>query len=228
MSQICVVHSSLLSMWEKKHSCLDGFPLKFEGWTKRPSLKTIPFPPKAIKTCIQLYKEFPEPQAKYAVRCSYYQSGCRGLGKKGPRRKCGWFQKKKRWKKSPIWFPFWCGKADVTACFETIFPTKTPSKLNKIDSVGFIVPCSFVFSRHCLCLCHGNRGVICLYRPFYNNVPFLTKQQRKYQVKPLPPSLMIRSIWSPCFRWIARMSPCSSVYNFWWRFPLSQSAYILF
>ena len=25
-------------------------------------------------------------------------------------------------------------------------------------------------------------------QPFYNNVPFLTKQQRKYQVKPLPPS----------------------------------------
>lgn len=25
-------------------------------------------------------------------------------------------------------------------------------------------------------------------RAFYNNVPFLTKQQRKYQVKPLPPS----------------------------------------
>lgn len=31
------------------------------------------------------------------------------------------------------------------------------------------------------------RGYLSL-QPFYNNVPFLTKQQRKYQVKPLPPS----------------------------------------
>lgn len=123
-------------------------------------------------------------------------------------------KKKKDEKNPPIWLPFRCGKADVTTCFETIFPTKTPSKLNKIDSVGFIVPRSFVFSRHCLCLCHGNRGVICLYRPFYNNVPFLTKQQRKYQVKPLPPYLMIGSIRSPCFRWIARMSPCKFCVQF--------------
>lgn len=95
-------------------------------------------------------------------------------------------QKKK--KKKLIRFPFLCGKMDVASCFETIFPSKTLWKLNKIDSVGFIVFCSFVFTGHCLWLCHGNGRVIYLYSPFYNNVPFLTVQQRKYQVKPLPPS----------------------------------------
>lgn len=48
---------------KKKKSTSDGFPLKTEGWTKT-SLKTIPFPPKAIKTCTQLYKEFPDLKAK--------------------------------------------------------------------------------------------------------------------------------------------------------------------
>lgn len=43
------------------------------------NLKTIPFLSKATKTCIQLYKEFPDPQAKYGVRYSYYQSGWSGL-----------------------------------------------------------------------------------------------------------------------------------------------------
>lgn len=43
------------------------------------NLKTIPFLSKAIKTCIQLYKEFPDPKAKYGVRYSYYQSGWCGL-----------------------------------------------------------------------------------------------------------------------------------------------------
>lgn len=43
------------------------------------NLKTIPFLSKAIKTCIQLYKEFPDPKAKYGVRYSYYKSGWRGL-----------------------------------------------------------------------------------------------------------------------------------------------------
>lgn len=42
-------------------------------------LKTMPFLSKAIKTCMQLYKEFPDPEAKYGVRYSYYQSGWRGL-----------------------------------------------------------------------------------------------------------------------------------------------------
>lgn len=43
------------------------------------NLKTIPFLWKAVKTCIQLFKEFPDPKAKYGVRYSYYQSGWRGL-----------------------------------------------------------------------------------------------------------------------------------------------------
>lgn len=43
------------------------------------NLKTIPFLSKATKTCIQLYKGFPDPGAKYGVRYSYYQSGWRGL-----------------------------------------------------------------------------------------------------------------------------------------------------
>lgn len=92
----------------------------------------------------------------------------------------------KKSRKKKIWFPFPCGKMDVASCFETIFPTKTLWKLNKIDSAGFIVFGSFVCSSYCLCLCHGNREVIYLYGPFYNNVPFLSTQQRKYQVKPLP------------------------------------------
>lgn len=43
------------------------------------NLKTMPFLSKAIKTCIQLYKEFPDPKAKYGVRCSYCHSGWCGL-----------------------------------------------------------------------------------------------------------------------------------------------------
>lgn len=43
------------------------------------NLKTIPFLSKAIKTCIQLYKEFPDPKAKDGVTYSYYQSGWRGV-----------------------------------------------------------------------------------------------------------------------------------------------------
>lgn len=176
-------------------------------------LETIPFPLKAIKTCIQLFKEFPDSQAKYAVRYSYYQSGCCGLGKKAQEENATSSKEKNKAEKM-IRFPFRCGKVDVTTCFENIFPTKTPSKLNKIDSVGLIVLHSFVFSHHCLCLCHGNRRVIYLYRPFYNNVPFLTKQQRKYQVKPLPPFLMIGPVRPLFFRWIACICQCSSVYNF--------------
>lgn len=87
-----------------------------------------------------------------------------------------------------IQFPFGCGKMDVASCFESIFPTKTLWKLNKIDRGGFIVFSPFVFGSHCLCLCHGNSEGYLSLQPFYNNVLFLTKQQRKYQVKPLPPS----------------------------------------
>lgn len=45
----------------KKNSTRDGFPLKYEvGQSILRNLKTIPFLSRAIKTCIQLYKEFPD------------------------------------------------------------------------------------------------------------------------------------------------------------------------
>lgn len=63
-------------------------------------------------------------------------------------------------------FPFLHGKMDAVSCFEIIFPSKTLWKLNKIDTVGFIVLFSFVSGHHCLCLFHGNGRVIYLYSPY--------------------------------------------------------------
>lgn len=81
---------------------------------------------------------------------------------------------------------------DVASCFETIFPSKTRCKLNKIDSVGFIVCCSFVFGSHCLCLCHGNGGVIYLYSPF--TITSLSWPNNRGNIRSsLFPFLMIRS-----------------------------------
>lgn len=126
------------------------------------NLKTIPFLSKAIKTCIQLYKEFPDPKAKYGVRCSYCQSEWCGLESNIQDETVACSEKAEKM----IQFPFPCGKMDVASYFEMIFPSKTLWKLNKIDSSGFIVSSPFVFGGHCLCLCHGNGKAIYLYRPF--------------------------------------------------------------
>lgn len=75
------------------------------------NLKTIPFLSKAIKTCIQLYKEFPDPKAKYGVRYSYYQSGWRGLENNIQDETVACSEKEEK-KTDPISLPMWkngCG-----------------------------------------------------------------------------------------------------------------------
>lgn len=115
-------------------------------------------------------------------------------------------QKKPR--KNLIRFPFLRGKMDVAAYFETIFPSKTLWKLNKIDRVGFIVLCSFVFSGHCLRLCHGNGKVIYLYRPF--TITSLSWPNNRGNIRSsLFPPLMIRSIRPQCFRRLTHVHTCA-------------------
>lgn len=118
--------------------------------------------------------------------------------------------------KKKIWFPFLCGKMDVASCFETIFPWKTLWKLNKIDRVGFIVSCSFVFDHQCLCLCHGNTRAIYLYRPF--TITSLSWPNNRGNIRSslfLP--LMIRSIRAQYFRGLRHSRMCVHTQScYWW------------
>lgn len=135
-----------------------------------------------------------------------------------------------------IWFPFPCGKMDVATCFETIFPSKTPWKLNKIDRAGFIVLCSFVLGGCCLCLCHGNCELIYLYGPF--TITSLSWANNRGNIRSsLFPFLMISSIQPQDFRQrthththtCAHTQPRYwwKTYGWWIRFP-SQRAFDFF
>lgn len=177
------------------------------------NLKTIPFLSKAIKTCIQLYKEFPDPKAKYGVRYSYYQSGWRGLESNVQDETLACTEKaEKNWSN----FPFSVEKWMWPVVVETIFPSKTLWKLNKIDSAGFIVFSSFVFGGYCLRLCHGNGKVIYLYSPF--TITSLSWQNNRGNIRSsLFPLLMIRSIQPQYFRQLMDIHTCAHTQPcYWW------------
>lgn len=93
---------------------------------------------------------------------------------------------------------------------------KTLWKLNKIDRVGFIVSCSFVFDHQCLCLCHGNARVIYLYRPF--TITSLSWPNNRGNIRSslfLP--LMIRSIRAQYFRGLRHSRMCVHTQScYWW------------
>lgn len=122
---------------------------------------------------------------------------------------------------------------DVVSCFETIFPSKTLWKLNKIDSTGFIVFSSFVFGGHCLRLCHGNCKVIYLYSPF--TITSLSWPNNRGNIRSsLFPLLMIRSIQPQHFRQLMHIHTCAhtqpcywwETYGLWVRFPSSQCVFV--
>ena len=148
------------------------------------NLKTIPFLSKAIKTCIQLHKRFPDPKAKYGVRYSYYQSGWRGLENNIQDETLACSEKKLK-KTDPISPSPW--KNGRGSLFWNYISLKNILK-TKQNWQRWIY-CLLLFCLRWplfLPLPWKRRGYLSL-QPFYNNVPFLTKQQRKYQVKPLPP-----------------------------------------
>lgn len=137
--------------------------------------------------------------------------------------------------KKRIRFPFLCGKMDVASCFETIFPSKTLWKLNKIDSAGFIVFSSFVFSGHCLRLCHGNGRVIYLYSPF--TITSLSWPNNRGNIRSsLFPLLMIRSIRPQYLRQLmhSHMSAHTQprywweTFSLWIRFPFCRRVFVSF
>lgn len=146
------------------------------------NLKTMPFLSKAIKTCIQLYKEFPDPKANYGVRYSYYQSGWRGLENNVQDETVACSKKAK--KTDPIssssW-KSWCG-----LLFWNYISHKNTlrTKQNWQCWIYYLLLFCLLLPLF-VPLPWKRRGYLSL-QPFYNNVPFLTKQQRKYQVKPLP------------------------------------------
>lgn len=133
---------------------------------------------------------------KTHVRYSYYQSGCSGLENNAQDETVACSEKAA---KKMTQFPFLHGKMDAVSCFEIIFPSKTLWKLNKIDTVGFIVLFSFVSGHHCLCLFHGNGRVIYLYSPY--TITSLSWPNNRGNIRSslfLP--LMIRSFQPQSFR----------------------------
>lgn len=63
------------------------------------------------------------------------------------------------------------GKMIAAFCSETEFPSKTLWKLNRIDSHQIDCVSSFVLSRECLLLFHGNAGLFTL-GPLHTYLPF--------------------------------------------------------
>lgn len=148
------------------------------------NLKTIPFLSKAIKTCIQLYKEFPDLKAKYGVRYSYYQSGWCGLERNVQDETVACSEK--AGKKDLISLSLW--KNGRGLLFWNDISLKNSLKTKQNWQYWIYCLRLFCLRRPLFApLPWKLQGYLSL-QPFYNNVPFLTKQQRKYQVKPLPPS----------------------------------------
>ena len=148
------------------------------------NLKTIPFLSKATKTCIQLYKEFPDPQAKYGVRYSYYQSGWRGLESnvQDETVNCSEDAERHDLISPSLW------KNGRGLLFWNHISLKNTLKTKQNWQCWIYCLQLFCLWRLLfVSLPWKLQGYLSL-QPFYNNVPFLTKQQRKYQVKPFPPS----------------------------------------
>lgn len=146
------------------------------------NLKTIPFLSKAIKTCIQLYKEFPDPKAKYGVRYSYYQSGWRGLESNVQDETVACSEKAE--KTDPISLSLW--KNGCGLLFWNHISLKNTLKTKQNWQCWIYCLQLFCLRRPLFVPLPWKRQGYLSLQPFYNNVPFLTKQQRKYQVKPLP------------------------------------------
>lgn len=176
----------LFRLWKKKKMLGMVFHLVLKvGQAILRNLKTIPFLSKATKTCIQLQKEFPDTKAKYGIRYSYYQSGWRGLENNIQDETVGCSEKGRK-KTDLISLSPW--KKGRGLLFWNHISLKNTLKTKQ--NWQWWIYCLLLF-----CLQHSlfvplpwkRQGYLSL-QPFYNNVPFLTKQQRKYQVKPLPPS----------------------------------------
>lgn len=147
------------------------------------NLKTIPFLSKAKKTCIQLYKEFPDPKAKYGVSYSYYQSGWRGLESNVQDETVACWEKAE--KTDPISLSQW--KNGCGLLFWNHISLKNTLKTKQNWQCWIYCLQLFCLRQPLFVPLPWKRQGYLSLQPFYNNVPFLTKQQRKYQVKPLPP-----------------------------------------
>lgn len=144
------------------------------------NLKTIPFLSKAIKTSIQLYK-VSWSKGKVRVRYSYYQSGWRGLENNIQDETVACSEKT-----DPISLSVWKNGRGLLFWNHISLENTLKTKQNW----QCWIYCLLLFCLHqplFAPLPWKRQGYLSL-QPFYNNVPFLTKQQRKYQVKPLPPS----------------------------------------
>lgn len=158
------------------------------------NLETIPFPSEATKTCIQLYKPFPDPKAKYGVRYSYYQSGWRGLENNAHGETVARSEKAT----DPISLSLW--KIRRGLLFSNHISLKNTLKTKQNWQCRIYCLLLFCLQWPLFAPLPWKREGYLSLQPFYNNVPFLTKQQRKYQVKPFPPPLMIGSIQPQRFR----------------------------